>query len=134
MVEIPIAGGENNLGLHELRWMIERNVYDIIQLECQRQEGISQILKIAALAEMHHKPVVPHTGWEAFGFLAHVHLAAAIPNSPYVEVLHEPPGFSAQVFQTILAEPLLPDANGDILVPQRPGLGVEPRPDLLAAG
>jgi len=134
MVEIPIAGGENNLGLHELRWMIERNVYDIIQLECQRNEGISQIRKIAGLAEMHNKPVVPHTGWEAFGFLAHVHLAAALPNCPYVEVLHEPPGFSAQVFQTILAEPLLPDANGDILVPQGPGLGVEPRPDLLRAG
>lgn len=134
MVEIPIAGGENNLGLHELRWMIERNVYDIIQLECQRQEGISQLRKIAALAEMHHKPVVPHTGWEAFGFLAHVHLAAAVPNSPYVEVLHEPPAFSAQVFQTILEEPLLPDANGDILLPQRPGLGVEPRADLLRAG
>jgi L-alanine-DL-glutamate epimerase-like enolase superfamily enzyme len=134
MVEIPIAGGENNLGLHELRWMIERNVYDIIQLECQRNEGISQIRKIAGLAEMHHKPVVPHTGWEAFGFLAHVHLAAAIPNCPYIEVLHEPPGFSAQVFQTILEEPLLPDANGDILVPQGPGLGVGPRADLLRAG
>jgi len=134
MVEIPIAGGENNLGLHELRWMIERNVYDIIQLECQRNEGISQIRKIAGLAEMHHKLVVPHTGWEAFGFLAHVHLAAAIPNSRYVEILHEPPGFSAQVFQTLLAEPLLPDANGDVLVPQGPGLGVEPRPDLLRAG
>ena len=104
------------------------------QPDVQRNEGISQIRKIAGLAEMHRKLVVPHTGWEAFGFLAHVHLAAAVPNSPYVEVLHEPPGFSAQVFQTILTEPLLPDANGDILVPQRPGLGVEPRADLLAAG
>jgi D-galactarolactone cycloisomerase len=133
MVEIPIAGGENNLGLHELRWMIERNVYDIIQPECQRNEGISQIRKIAALAEMHHKLVIPHTGWDAFGFLAHLHLCVAIPNSRYVEILHEPPGYSAQVFQTILTEPLLPDANGDILVPQGPGLGVEPRPDLLKA-
>jgi L-alanine-DL-glutamate epimerase-like enolase superfamily enzyme len=94
-------------------------------------EGLA---KLCEMAEMHHKVVVPHTGWEAFGFLAHVHLAAAVPNCPYVEVLHEPPGFSAQVFQTILAEPLLPDANGDILAPQRPGLGVEPRADLLAAG
>src|SRR4030042_4643831 len=100
------------------------------QPDVQRNEGISQIRKIADLAEMHHKLVVPHTGWEAFGFLAHVHLAAAIPNSPYVEVLHEPPGFSAQVFPTILAEPLLPDANGDLLLPPGPGLGVEPRPAL----
>jgi len=93
MVEIPIAGGESNLGLHELRWMIERDVYDIIQLECQRQEGMSQVRKIVGLAEMHNKQVVPHSGWEAFGFLAHVHLAAAVPNCPYVELMHEPPAF-----------------------------------------
>jgi L-alanine-DL-glutamate epimerase-like enolase superfamily enzyme len=134
MVEIPIAGGENNRGLHEFRWMIERDVYDIIQPECHRSEGISRIRKIAALAEMHKKLVIPHHGMDGFGFLAHLHLCAAIPNSRYVEIFHEPPGYSAQVFQTILAEPLLPDANGDILVPQRPGLGVEPRPDLLRAG
>ena len=66
--------------------------------------------------------------------MAHLHLCAAIPNSRYAEILHEPPGFSAQVFQTLLAEPLLPDANGDVLVPQGPELGVEPRPDLLRAG
>jgi len=131
LVEIPIAGGENNVGLHELRWMIEHNVYDIIQVDCQKNEGISQIIKIAGLAEMHHKLVVPHTGWDGFGFLAHLHLCAAIPNSSHVEVIHEPPGFSVQVFQTLLAETLLPDANGDILVPQKPGLGVEPNPDLL---
>jgi len=134
MVEIPIAGGENNVGLHEFRWMIERDVYDIIQPECHTNEGISQIRKIAAPAEMHKKLVVPHHGLDGFGFLAHLHLCAAIPNSRYVEIFHEPPGYSAQVFQTILAEPLLPDANGDILVPQRPGLGVEPRPELLRAG
>jgi L-alanine-DL-glutamate epimerase-like enolase superfamily enzyme len=134
MVEIPIAGGENNLGLHELRWMIEGNVYDIIQPDVQKNEGVSQIRKIAALAEMHHKLVIPHTGWDGFGFVAHLHLCAAIPNSRYVEVMHEPPGFSAEVFQTLLAEPLAPDANGDMLVPQRPGLGVDPNPDLLKAG
>jgi L-alanine-DL-glutamate epimerase-like enolase superfamily enzyme len=132
-VEIPIAGGENNHGLHEFRWMIERNVYDIIQPECHKSEGISQIRKIAALAEMHRKPVVPHHGGDGLGFLAHLHLCAAIPNSRYVEIFHEPPGYPAQVFQTILAEPLLPDSNGDILVPQGPGLGIEPHPDLLAA-
>jgi L-alanine-DL-glutamate epimerase-like enolase superfamily enzyme len=133
MVEIPIAGGENNVGLHEFRWMIERNVYDIIQPDCHVTEGISQVRKIAALAEMHRKLVVPHHGRDGLGLLAHLHLCAAIPNSRYVEVFHEPPGYSAEVFQTVLAEPLLPDENGDILLPGRPGLGVEPRPDLLTA-
>ncbi len=39
-----------------------------------------------------HKLTIPHTGWDGFGFVAHLHLCAAIPNSPYVEVLHEPNG------------------------------------------
>jgi L-alanine-DL-glutamate epimerase-like enolase superfamily enzyme len=132
-VEIPIAGGENNVGLHEFRWMIERDVYDIIQPECHKSEGISQIRKIAALAEMRRKLIIPHHGRDGFGFLAHLHLCAAIPNARYVEIFHEPPAHPAQVFQNVLAEPLLPDANGDILLPQKPGLGVEPHPDLLRA-
>jgi L-alanine-DL-glutamate epimerase-like enolase superfamily enzyme len=132
-VEMPIAGGENNRGLHEFRWMIERDVYDIIQPEVHNTEPISQMRKIVALSEMHRKLVVPHHGVDGFGFLAHLHLCASAPNTPYVEIFNEPPGYSAQVFQNILAEPLLPDANGDILLPQRPGLGIEPHPDLLKA-
>jgi L-alanine-DL-glutamate epimerase-like enolase superfamily enzyme len=132
-VEIPIAGGENNHGLHEFRWMIEQDVYDIIQPEVHNTEPISQIRKIVALSEMYRKLVVPHHGEDGLGFLAHLHLCASAPNMPYVEIFNEPPGYSAQVFQNILAEPLLPDANGDILLPQRPGLGVEPHPDLLKA-
>ena len=132
-VEIPIAGGENNHGLHEFRWMIEQNVYDIIQPEVHNTEPISQMRKIVALSEMHRKLVVPHHGVDGFGFLAHLHLCASAPNAPYVEIFNEPPGYSAQVFQNILVEPLLPDANGDILLPQRPGLGIEPHPDLLIA-
>jgi len=132
-VEIPIAGGENNHGLHEFRRMIEQNVYDIIQPEVHNTEPISQMRKIVALSEMHRKLVVPHHGEDGFGFLAHLHLCASAPNMPYVEIFNEPPAYPAQVFQNILAEPLLPDANGDILLPQRPGMGIEPHPDLLRA-
>lgn len=134
LVEIPIAGGENNHGLHEFRWMIEQDVYDIIQPEVHNTEPVSQMRKIVALAEMRRKLVVPHHGEDGFGFLAHLHLCASAPNMPYVEIFNEPPGYSAQVFQTILAEPLLPDANGDILLPQAPGLGIGPRADLLKGG
>jgi L-alanine-DL-glutamate epimerase-like enolase superfamily enzyme len=132
-VEIPIAGGENNRGLHEFRWMIERDVYDIIQPDALIGVSITELRKVAVLAETHHKLVVPHHGMDGFGFLAHLHACAALPNTPYVEMFHEPPGYPTQVFQAALAEPLLPDGNGDILLPQRPGLGVEPRPELLKA-
>ena len=41
LVEIPLAGGENNRGLHEFREMVERGIYDILQPESLVTEGIT---------------------------------------------------------------------------------------------
>jgi L-alanine-DL-glutamate epimerase-like enolase superfamily enzyme len=131
-VELPIAGGENNRGMHELRWLVEQDVYDIIQPEAMVAETMSGLRKIAALGELHHKLVAPHHGGGGFGLAAHLHLACAIPNSTYFEMLHEPPGLSSDVFQWYLAEPLQVNADGMIVAPDLPGLGVEPDLDKLA--
>jgi L-alanine-DL-glutamate epimerase-like enolase superfamily enzyme len=131
-VDMNISGGENNRGLHELRWLIEQNVYDIIQPEAMVAETMSGLRKICALAELHRKLVAPHHGGGGLGLAAHLHLACAIPNSSYFEMLHEPPGMSADDFQWYLAEPLRVDADGNIVAPSGPGLGVEPDPDKLA--
>src|SRR5438874_4483780 len=131
-VEIQIAGGENNRGLHELRWLIEQDVYDVIQPEAMVAETLSGIRKIAALGELHRKLVAPHHGGGGLGLAAHLHLACAIPNSTYFEMLHEPPGMSSDDFQWYIAEPLRVNAEGDIQAPSRPGLGVVPDPEKLA--
>ena len=124
-VDIMIAGGENNRGLHEFRWLIERGCYDIIQPEALVSEGIGQLRKVAALAEMHHKPCAPHHGGGGVGLAAHLHLCASIPNSTYFEVFHDPPCMTSDLFQWYLIEPLKFDADGCFQVPQKPGLGVE---------
>jgi L-alanine-DL-glutamate epimerase-like enolase superfamily enzyme len=131
-VEILIAGGENNRGLHELRWLIEQDVYDVIQPEAMVAETMSGLRKIAALGEMHRKLVAPHHGGGGLGVAAHLHLACAIPNSSYFEMLCEPPGLSTDLFQWYVDEPLRVNAEGDIVAPSRPGLGVEPDAELLA--
>ena len=87
-VDILIAGGENNRGLHELRWLIEQDVYDVLQPEAMVAETMSSLRKIAALGELHHKLVAPHHGGGGLGLVAHLHLACAIPNSTYFEMLH----------------------------------------------
>jgi L-alanine-DL-glutamate epimerase-like enolase superfamily enzyme len=131
-VDILIAGGENNRGLYEFRTLIEEDVYDVIQPEALVTETMSGLRKIAALAEMHHKKVAPHHGGGGVGIAAHLHLACAIPNSTYFELLHEPPGMSADDFQWYLKEPVHVDAEGYVHAPTGPGLGVEPDPDKLA--
>lgn len=125
-VDILIAGGENNRGLHEYRELIDRDCYDVIQVEAMVGETMTQLRKACAYAEMHRKQCAPHHGGGGLGFIAHLHLCAAIPNCPYVEVFHDLPGLSSDVFQWYLAEPVkLDPTDGCMAVPQKPGLGVE---------
>lgn len=132
-VAMPIAGGENNRNLHEFVQMVQQNVYDILQPESMVMEGITSLRKIGTLAELHGKKVAPHHGGRNLGTIAHLHLIASWPHSPYLELLHDPPigryhhGFS------ILAEPPVVDSEGFIRVPQGPGLGVAIDPDLVIA-
>jgi hypothetical protein len=60
-VEIFIAGGENNKGLHKLRWLIKQDVYDVTQPEAMMAETLTSIRKIASLGELHRKLVAPTT-------------------------------------------------------------------------
>ncbi len=128
-VEILIAGGENNRGLHELRWLIEQDIYDVVQPEAMVAETMSSLRKVAALGELHRKLVAPHHGGGGLGLVAHLHLACAIPNSTYFEMLHEPPEMSAADFQWYLEDPVKVNAAGEILAPTGPGLGVQPDAD-----
>lgn len=123
--DILIAGGENNRGLHEFRQLIEENCYDVVQPEALVSEGIGQLRKVAALAELHHKLVAPHHGGGGVGLAAHLHLCAAIPNASYLEVWHDEPCMTSAIFQWYLREPLRINHEGDVEVPLKPGFGVE---------
>ncbi len=131
-VDMLIAGGENNRGLHEYRWLIDQHCYDVLQPEAMVGETMTQIRKACAYAEMHRRLCAPHHGGGGLGFVAHLHLCAAIPNCPYVEVFHDLPGMSSDMFQWYLAEPIrLDPADGCMPVPQAPGLGVDLDEDKL---
>jgi L-alanine-DL-glutamate epimerase-like enolase superfamily enzyme len=131
-VELPIAGGENNRGLHEFRWMLERGVYDILQPDGLVSGGITELRKIGALAEASGASVVPHHGGGGIGTIAHLHLVASWPHAPYLELLHEPPIGSYRHRLAIFRNPPTVDATGHMRVPRGPGLGVEIDPDLVA--
>jgi L-alanine-DL-glutamate epimerase-like enolase superfamily enzyme len=131
VVELPIAGGENNRGLHEFRWMLERGVYDILQPDGLVSGGITGLRKIGALAEASGKRIVPHHGGGGIGTIAHLHLVASWPHAPYLELLHEPPIGSYEHRLGIFRNPPAVDATGHMRLPQGPGLGVEVDPDLV---
>jgi D-galactarolactone cycloisomerase len=130
-VAMPIAGGENNRGLHEFVQMVEQGVYDILQPESMVLNGITALRKIGVLAELHGKEVCPHHGGRGLGTVAHLHLAASWPHCPYLELLHDPPIGEYEHGFAMLSEPPLVDNTGFVAVPQGPGLGVEVNPDFV---
>jgi L-alanine-DL-glutamate epimerase-like enolase superfamily enzyme len=128
--DVPIAGGENNIGLHEFRWLIDQQCYDLVQPDALVAGGLGVLRKVAAYAEMHSRKIAPHHGGNGLGVAAHLHLIASVPNAEYIELIQEPGKLDTADFQGILAEPLVPDAEGYITLPDRPGLGVELREGL----
>jgi len=131
LVELPLAGGENNRGLHEFRWMCERGVYDILQPESLVAEGVTGLRKIAVLAESYGKRIVPHHGGGDLGTIAHLHLVASWPHAPYLELLHDPPIGDYRHRFAVMRDPPIVDKEGLVRLPQQPGLGVEINPDLI---
>ncbi|HTP96601.1 MAG TPA: mandelate racemase/muconate lactonizing enzyme family protein [Burkholderiales bacterium] len=113
----PVAGGEYVYGLTPMRHMMEARSVDIIMIDLLRAGGITQWLKIAGMAEAFNLPVVSHLVPEI-----HAHLIAAIPNGLTVEYM---PWTLKLYKDTPRIE------KGEIVVPDKPGLGLEFDPDVL---
>jgi L-alanine-DL-glutamate epimerase-like enolase superfamily enzyme len=109
-LKTPIAGGEYVYGLGPFRQMLEARSVDIVMIDLLRVGGITQWMKVAGMAEAFNLPVVSHLIPEV-----HVHLISAIPNGHIVEYMP----WTRQLFDS----PPLP-ANGEMAVPDKPGLGL----------
>jgi L-alanine-DL-glutamate epimerase-like enolase superfamily enzyme len=133
LVAIPLAGGENNRGIHEYLQMLQQGVYDILQPEVANS-GISDLRKIGALADAFGRKVVPHHGGSGLGIMAHLHLIASWPHAPCIELLHDPPICDYRDHFSIFEEPPVVDKEGYLALPQKPGLGVEVKADWIIKG
>ena len=107
----PVAAGEYVYGKVPFRHMLEARSVDIVMIDVLRAGGITQWLKIAGMAEAFDLPVVNHLYPEIS-----VHLVAAVPNGLTVEYMP----WSARVFKEVPVP-----VNGELTVPQKPGLGLE---------
>lgn len=128
-VNIPIAAGERLATIWGERELIENELVDVVQPDTGRAGGITQMRKIAAMAEAHFITVAPHSG--SLGPVAEyaaLHLLAAIPNALVLERVEDDVPVREQV---ITPAPKVVD--GHIAVPDRPGLGVDIVDDVVAA-
>ncbi|HUN48654.1 MAG TPA: mandelate racemase/muconate lactonizing enzyme family protein, partial [Stellaceae bacterium] len=120
-IALPIAAGERRATIWGWRAMIEREIVDVIQPDTGRAGGISQMKKLAGMAEAHHIMMAPHSGTLGpVAEFAALHLLAAIPNTLMLERIE---GDWAGRNEVISAPPVL--EQGHLVVPTTPGLGVD---------
>ncbi len=132
LVEIPMAGGESNWGIHEFKGMLDHGCFDILMPEVIRV-GPLMSRQIAVMAAAENKQVSPHgASFERrLASICTIHLVASIPNAPIVEFIHEPPiGNIFEGWSIFENAPVL-EKDGYMKVPQAPGLGVTLRRDLI---
>ena len=110
VLDTPIATGEMLASVAEHKGLISANGCDIIQPDAPRVGGITQFLRLAALADERRLGLAPH-----FAMEIHLHLAAAYPREPWVEHFD---------WLDPLFNERLETKDGRMIVPDRPGLGI----------
>jgi L-alanine-DL-glutamate epimerase-like enolase superfamily enzyme len=127
---VNLAGGEEqNPGVHEFRWLLEKGCFDIVQPEINTQ-GVAVLQKVAVIAESMEKMINPHLGDQRLSTVCNMHLVATWPNAPLLEVSNEGPEGAYQHDYAVFEQPIALTKDGHFELPQAPGLGVAIRRDL----
>ncbi|HSU06077.1 MAG TPA: mandelate racemase/muconate lactonizing enzyme family protein [Acetobacteraceae bacterium] len=121
---VPTAAGENAGGLHDFRRKFEAGAIDVAQPSVIKIGGPSAMLEIAVLAKAFGVRLVPHNAYFGPGYLASLHVNAAVAlDAPF-----------ERIFIDLEASPLhdaITSQDGHVLVPETPGLGLDPDPAVL---
>ncbi len=118
-VRVPLATGERDRTIWEAREILEAQVIDILQPDCGHGGGVSQMKKVAAIAEAHYVPLAPHCTMTYLGMAASLHVSAAVP----FFLIHE--GYDRRTPEGLVRKTWSMDDDGHVSLPEGPGLGVE---------
>lgn len=127
---VPLAAGENHFTRFEFNRVIEDQAITILQPDLSKAGGITETLRIAAMASACKLPIHPHTCMTGLNMAASIHFLAAIDNGGY---------FEADVSRNnlyrdqLVSTPFQVDRDGNVQPLEAPGIGVEVDEDFLAA-
>ncbi|TBW39451.1 mandelate racemase/muconate lactonizing enzyme family protein [Siculibacillus lacustris] len=133
-VRPALAGGETFGHAGQFLPFLAEGCLDVLQPDIALCGGLTGVLRVVALAELHHRPVVPHVWGSTINFHAALHLAATLPAHrcgaalpfPYLEYDVGP-----NPLLDLAGRPVV-NADGTVSVPTGPGLGIEITPAMLA--
>jgi len=119
---LPLAAGENHYTRFEFNRVIEDGAITILQPDLSKTGGITEALRIAALASSWKLPIHPHTSMTGLNMAATIHFLAAIDNGGYFEAdISKNNLFRDQLVST----PYEVDGEGRVLPLEGHGIGVE---------
>jgi L-alanine-DL-glutamate epimerase-like enolase superfamily enzyme len=118
-----IAGGEMARTMDELLRYLEADALDVYQHDVVLAVGMWRARTIAELALARNRWFTPHSWTNGLGVLANLHVVAGVGGGPYFEFPYDPPGWTPERRDFMLAEPLCIDGDGCLAIPPRPGLG-----------
>jgi L-alanine-DL-glutamate epimerase-like enolase superfamily enzyme len=121
---IPIAAGENAAGLHAFLSLVKTGAIDIAQPSVTKIGGIGEMLRVIEHCGRAGVKIMPHSPYFGPGFIATLHICAAVVPESLIEVLWV--DMEANPF-----DPWVRMAGGRAKVPQGPGLGCDPDPAVI---
>jgi galactonate dehydratase len=126
---IPIAGSERLYTRHQMRRLLETHGTDVMIGDVTWTGGISELKKMATMAETYGIPLAPHDHSGPVNLWASAHVLLNVPNAYIMEttrVFYDPRfGYYHELVE---GEPLIRD--GHLHLPQGPGLGITLRPEV----
>jgi D-galactarolactone cycloisomerase len=122
---LRIAGGEMVRTTAELDAYLAAEAFDVYQPDAVLAVGLLRARELAGRVLERGLWFTPHTWTNGIGLLSNLHLTAGAGGGPFLELPFDPPGWTPERRDFMLAEPVLPNAAGRLVVPARPGLGIE---------
>jgi L-rhamnonate dehydratase len=124
---IPIAAGEEICDVKEFQQMMDVGGIDVAQVDVTRVGGLARAKRIGWDSAERHRLCVNHSYKTGINIAASLHFVASLPNTHYFEYCVE----QGALRQTLTRQ-RFPVVDGDIVVPEEPGLGVELDEDVVA--
>ena len=121
---IPIAAGENAATLAQFKHLFDAGAVDFVQPSPAKMGGVSELRKVFTLAAAYNVTVMPHSFYDGPAFLAGIHVNAALGHGSLVEWRY----FDLEA--RLYGDQAIPK-DGSVAVPQAPGLGFDPDPEII---
>jgi L-alanine-DL-glutamate epimerase-like enolase superfamily enzyme len=123
MTSIPIATGENEYTRYGFRDLIATGAVPILNADAKILGGVTEFMKVAALAQAHDLVIAPHGSQDI-----HIHLVSAIANGLLLE-FHR--GSTNPLWATQYRHNLILNDDGTVSPPEVPGAGLDPNYEVL---